>query len=134
MMEKNSTINIAYHFLAEGMIVFLLTVPFTYGEYTQIPYWVYLGMIFAMCVVFSVYSINEKMYGWYMATMPVFTLFFLMAKYPLYLSIGFPLVLTYRYIQLRKDITPNKETSYLNVIVTVSIALLIWVKDLEIMV
>ncbi|HLQ71653.1 MAG TPA: hypothetical protein VK142_07605, partial [Bacillota bacterium] len=135
MLNKNATINIAYHFLAEGMIIFLLAIPFTYGEYHQLPYWSYLGIVSVMCVAYSVYTANEKRYGWYIATAPAFIALFYVFNFPLYLSVGFSLLLLYRYIILRKETILNKETTYFNVIVILSMALLIfWLRDIELII
>lgn len=82
MPIKNMNINIAYHFMAEAMIIFLIAIPFTYGEYHQVPYWGYLGMTFGMCFIYSLYTTGEKSLGWYIATVPVFIVLFFVADYP----------------------------------------------------
>src|SRR5699024_11794545 len=45
-----------------------------------------------------------------------------------------PILLTFRYISLRKDTFPKKENMYLNVTIPVAIILFIWIQDAEIVV
>lgn len=134
MPTKNVHINIAYHFLAEAMIFFLIAAPFLANAYNWVPYWSYLGLAFGICVLYSAYSTYQKSFAWYIITTPVFMLAFFFVGYPLVLTIAFPILLTYRYIFLKKDPMPKRELLYLNVTIPLAIFLLIWIKDVEIVV
>src|SRR5699024_4370205 len=115
MLEKNATINVAYHFMAEGMIIFLFAIPFMNGEYQWIPYWSYLTLTLSLCLLYTLYSIYNKNYAWYIITPPICMLVFFLAGYPVFLSVVFPVLFAYRYIFLRKDTHLKRETIYLNI-------------------
>lgn len=134
MPAKNEIINIAYHFFAEAMIVFLFATPFMNGEYQWIPYWSYLALILGVCVLYSVYSFYSKGFAWYIVTTPLIILIFFLVGYPFVLSVAFPILFTFRYIFLRKDSMLSRESVYLNVTIPLAVFLLIWIRDPEIII
>lgn len=134
MPKKNANINIAYHFMAEAIIIFLFAIPFMSGEYQWVPYWSYLGLALGLCILYTIYSIYNTSYLLYIITAPLYMGIFFLAGYPFLLAIVFPILFAYRYIFLRKDTLLKRETIYLNVAIPLAILLLIWIKDPEIVV
>ncbi|HLQ72333.1 MAG TPA: hypothetical protein VK142_11060 [Bacillota bacterium] len=132
MLEKNAHINVAYHFMAEAIIIFLFAIPFLKGEYQQVPYWSYLALSLGLCIIYTLYSVYHKVFAWYIITAPIYMLVFFFVGYPFLLSVAFPILFTYRYIFLRKDSMLKRETIYINITIPLAIFLLIWIKDPEI--
>ena len=133
-MTKSATINVAYHFLAEAIVIFLFAIPFMNGEYHWVPYWNYLLLVGGVCLLYSIFSIYETRLSAYILSAPVIIFIFYITGYPLIPAVAFPILLTFRYISLRKDTFPKKENMYLNVTIPVAIILLIWIQDAEIVV
>src|SRR5699024_9991674 len=133
-MTKNATIKVAYHFLAEAIVIFLFALPFMNGEYHCVPYLNYLLLVGGVCLLYSIFSFYETRLSAYILSAPVIIFIFYITGYPLMPAVVFPILLTFRYIFLRKDTFPKKENIYLNVTIPVAIILLIWIQDAEIVV
>lgn len=113
MQNKHPLITNAYHFLSEAMIIFLMAVPVMYYNYDEwIPYWSYLAVVVAICMVFSVYSRYVKIYGWYILTAPFIGLLFYMLDYPIIISVVFSILLTWRYINIVGEASLSRENGY----------------------
>lgn len=133
-MQNHKNMNVANHFLAEAMIIFLIAVPFMEYKYQWIPYWRYLGLILAICLLFSAYTKYRDDYAWYIWTVPFLVVVFYVSGFSIFLSVLFPVLLTFRYIYLRKDSALNRGMAYINLTVVLTIFLLIWIKDISLVI
>lgn len=114
MKRPIQLISLAQHFLAEGIITFLFLIPIFHSVYHFVPYWTYLLSLFAICMLFTFYTVFTNRFFWYICTAPILSIgYYFLLNYPLLLSAAIPTILVWRYVQLRKDNYFNSEMTYL---------------------
>lgn len=135
MQNKHVLVTYVYHFLSESIILFLLTVPiFHFYVNVATPYWTYLGVVCVMCLVYTFYTKKTSIYGVYLLTAPVFIWLFYVVGIPIVMSVLFSGLLTWRYLDIRKDTGLNRESTYLRWAVSISLILVLMIKDMEIVI
>ena len=112
MQNKHPTITYAYHFLSEALIIFLIALPMMHFYYNFVPYWSYVLMVSSICLLFSFFSVRGTAYGPYIITAPFIMILLYMFNFPIVMSIAFGIVLTWRYIDIRSEVSPSRENSY----------------------
>lgn len=132
MRNRDPLITYAYHFISEALILFLILVPFLYYQYQSIPYWSYLFSTVIICFAFTMIAKISNLIFWYVITTPFLFGLFYFLHYPLVISILLALVLTWRYIYIRAEKMRDQEKSYLMLIIILSILLIIFIQDKEI--
>src|SRR5690625_2748588 len=98
MKNKHSNITYAYHFMSEAIIIFMIFLPIMYYHYQFVLYWTFLAVIIGICLLFSIYSKFTTKFSIYMLTVPALTGLFYVVGFPIELSIIFPVLMTWRYL------------------------------------
>jgi hypothetical protein len=131
MQRQANLIKLAYHFLSEGLIVFLLVVPMLHYAHSPIAYWIYLVILSVICVVFSILARFTTGYIWYILTAPfMFALYFL-SSFSLLFSAGFAVILTWRYMHLRLEDFLEMEMHYVALVSLLAVFLVLFFNEWE---
>lgn len=136
MQSKHTILTYAYHFLSESIILFLLMLPIFHFYYIDVetPYWTYLVVVVFMSLVFSFFTKKTNMYGIYILTAPICIGLFYLAGLPIVMSVLMSGLLIWRYLDIRRDTGLNRETTYLKWAVSITLILILIVKDIEIVI
>ena len=130
MHLKTKTIQTGYHFFGEGIILFLLLFPFFYYAAQPVPYWSYLIHISIISVLYSILTLYSSRFIWYIIAAPLFFLSgFTLFSLPVIISGIIAVVLTWRYINLRKELFIDKEGAYLQWTTILVLVLVIFYQD-----
>lgn len=114
MHTKQMNITQSYHFLAEGIIIYLALLPFNFYHYGNVPVWYYLAVLAGIGFVYSFISNRTNSYLPYIAFIPVVFLLFYIIEYPLFLSIIFSGLFAWRYIAIRGKGFLGYESTYIS--------------------
>ncbi|WP_042142909.1 hypothetical protein [Paucisalibacillus sp. EB02] len=114
MHTKQMNITQTYHFLAEGIIIYLALLPFNFYHYGSVSVWFYLAVLVGTGFVYSFISKMSNSYLPYIATIPIVFLLFYMIGYPLFLSILFSCLFAWRFIAIRGKGILGYESTYLS--------------------
>ncbi|SET35345.1 hypothetical protein SAMN05216389_109130 [Oceanobacillus limi] len=128
-MNKNFIITHAYHFLSEAILTFLFILPVMYFHYQVTPYWVYLGIVIGIAIVFSSYAWLKWKQLPYILTAPIIFIVFYTIGYPIGLSLAFAGLLTWRYIAIRSEMHINRENLYIIMSILLGTGIMIFVRD-----
>ncbi|WP_163971593.1 DUF4129 domain-containing protein [Oceanobacillus halotolerans] len=134
MQPKQRIILYAYHYMSEAILLFFVTLPIMYLNYNWIPYWGYIGIAILTCIVFSVYTYVTRSYMWYIFTAPLIGICFYLVGFPLFLTVLFASVLTWRYMNIRNEDDVKRENMYLKLTLFLSIGLMLFIPDIEIII
>lgn len=123
-------ITYAYHFICELMITFFLSIPIFYYYYDMAPYMSFSFMLLASTVIHVQMLQRVTSYVPYMIFTPCFIVIFYLLDYPIFMSILFGTVMTWRAIVLRKEHRLDGEGTYLRWILILSVIIPLLVHDL----
>src|SRR5690625_7992802 len=59
---------ISYHFLGEGIILFLIVLPIFKYAYYWVPYWTYFISLIFITLAFNLFALFTTRYIWYVIT------------------------------------------------------------------
>ncbi|MEN2768400.1 hypothetical protein [Ornithinibacillus xuwenensis] len=113
MQNQHTPITNAYHFISEGIILYLIVLPFMFYYYDAVPGWNYLLLLAGTCLLFLLFSNLTKSNLPYIVVIPVIILSFYLIGYTLSLSILFTGVLVWRYVAIRSKAFLSNEANYL---------------------
>src|SRR5690625_3168647 len=106
---------ISYHFLGEGIILFLIILPIFKYAYYWVPYWTYFISLIFITLAFTIFALFTTRYIWYVITAPIlFLIYTYLLEFPMLLSAIIPLILTWRYVSLRQIYDLENERVYLH--------------------
>src|SRR5690625_1339142 len=103
MQPKHPLITSHYYFYCAAIILFLIFMPMINKFQGKIPYFPYLGVITLLSVLYTFYSIYTTRFFSYIFTGILLIPIFWSVGFPLFVSIIFGAVLTWRIIYLRVD-------------------------------
>ncbi|WP_026907043.1 hypothetical protein [Paucisalibacillus globulus] len=112
MHTKQLNITQMYHFLAEGIIIYLALLPFNFYHYGNVSVWAYLGVLFGVGVVYSFITRITTRYVPYIVIIPIVFLLYYMIGYPHFLSFIFSGLFAWRYIALGSKGYLDNESTY----------------------
>ncbi|MGY0693300.1 hypothetical protein ACW2QC_10985 [Virgibacillus sp. FSP13] len=134
MQNKHPIITYAYHFMSEAIILFFICLPFMNYYYQWVPYGLYLALVFGICFLFSVYTRFMNNYLPYILTAPGLIAIFIVCGFPIGLSIVFPAVLTWRYINIRGETILERENTYIRITLVLGTGFMLLLNDYQIIV
>jgi len=106
---------ISYHFLGEGIILFLIVLPIFKYAYYWVPYWTYFISLIFITLAFTLFALFTTRYIWYVITAPIlFLIYTYLLEFPMLLSAIIALILTWRYVSLRQIYDLENERLYLH--------------------
>src|SRR5690625_1241361 len=106
---------ISYHFLGEGIILFLIVLPIFKYAYYWVPYWTYFISLIFIILAFTLFALFMPLYIFYVFTAPIFFLIYThFLEFPMLISAIIALILTWRYVSLRQIYDLENERLYLH--------------------
>ncbi len=133
LRNKHPILVAASYFLSEALIIFLITLPNLNAYFHETPYWSYFSLTFCICIVFSVYATYMSRLLPYLMTLPFLFMVYYVLDYPLFLSLLYTGLLTWRYLVIQKRAAGNNEMNYLIFTVILAIPLFLFIKDYRIL-
>src|SRR5690625_738186 len=92
---------ISYHFLGEGIILFLIVLPIFKYAYYWVPYWTYFISLIFITLAFTLFALFTTRFIWYVITAPIlFLIYIYLLEFPMLLSAIIGLILTWRFVSL----------------------------------
>lgn len=133
MQHNHPYIAYSYHFLSEAIILFLVAIPVLYHRFFFIPYASYLIVVVGACALFILITKWSSNIYSYFLVVPILFILFHVLNYPIFFSIVFSGVLTWRFIDIRKQKIIKRESLYILLTVLATIFASLFVHEREIM-
>lgn len=132
-MQRNySLITYVYHFFSEAIITFLFMIPIMHYIYEWIPYWRYVGLIVIACCLLFIGSDKLNRPLRMGAVTPILIALLLWSGFPVVMSILFPILLIWRYIDIVKSPILNRENTYVKITLLFAIVYVFIIRDIQI--
>lgn len=133
MKRKARMVNQAYHYISEGIILFLIILFVTqFSAAMEAPYWSYLGILFCSMVIFSFAAYFQLKLIFYFLGFIFLIFMFYSNDFSLSLTLVFSIVLTYRYLRLNQTEAHKDETIYIGAASVFAVLLFIIIQDTEV--
>lgn len=130
-MQRNfMTVTYAYHFIAESMIAFLLSIPIFHLYYEKIPYVEYSVVLIGLTCIYAVLLHRVTSYIPYVLLTPFVAVGFYVLAFPLWICITFAVLFARSAITLRRESSLDKEGLYLRIILIISIIIPLFIHDM----
>lgn|SRR5690625_983679 len=134
MEHKYTHISYVYHFFSEIILAFLFMVPFMYYVYEWVPYWRYLALACVACCLLFMWSGRVVRTIRIVIVIPTLIILFLLWGFPITLSILFPLVFMWRYLNIINASILGRENSYIKVSLGLATIYTLVIQDVEIII
>lgn len=118
-----------YHFFSEAIIVFLLMLPIMHYVYEWVPYWRYVGLVIVACCLLFIKMNHTKNSVRLLLVIPLLIGVFYVSGFPLLLSVLFPLLLIWRYINIMRALILNRENGYLKITLLLATLFILFIQD-----
>lgn len=134
MVVKHQHITNTYHFISEGIIIYLAVIPFLFYYFETVPGWIYIALILGIGLAFLVCTKFTTSHLPAIIAIPIIILLFILVGYSYTVSVVFTGLLIWRYITIRTKTLLNNEATYLVITFALTIIGLLVIRDLEIIV
>jgi hypothetical protein len=134
MQHNHPLIAYAYHFLSEAIIIFLVTLPFFYHRFFFVPYWSYMGIVLGACLIFTSITKYRPTLTLYSMVAPVLFFVFQSFHYPLIMAIVLPIILVWRYVNIRNQEHIKREAIYILITAILTVLVSSLVHDSRVMI
>src|SRR5699024_6871579 len=110
------------------------SVPFMYYVYEWVPYWRYLALACVACCLLFMWSGRVVRTIRIVIVIPTLIILFLLWGFPITLSILFPLVFMWRYLNIINASILGRENSYIKVSLGLATIYTLVIQDVEIII
>ncbi|WP_010095095.1 hypothetical protein [Ornithinibacillus scapharcae] len=132
-MHTNEKLTTAYHFVCEGIIIYLLLLPISFYYYQDISHWFFVSTLIGIALSFAVLSTFNNSHVPYIVSSPILIFVFYTYGFPVTLSIIFTGILVWRYIVLRTKSFHRNDAEYIGAAFILTILGLIISRDFQIL-
>lgn len=128
-MQTNEKLTTAYHFICEGIIIYLLMLPFSFYYYQDISQWFIVITLIGIALFFVILSSFSSSHLPYIIASPILFIVFYMIGFPITLSIIITSIFVWRYIVLRTKTFHRNDAEYIGAAFILTILGLIISRD-----
>lgn len=133
-MHTNEKLTIAYHFICEGIIIYLLLLPLTFYYYQDTSHLIFVITLVGIALFFAFLSSFNNSHIPYIISSPILLLIFYMNGFPITISIIITGILVWRYILLRTKSFHRNDAEYIGAAFILTVIGLIISRDFSVMI